>query len=57
MRIGADGTGTVTGTFTAIGGTGRLANASGTAAYAESARLTSASTAAGTYTLDGRLAY
>ena len=57
MRIGADGTATVTGTFTAIGGTGRFSNASGTAAYAESVRLTSASTAAGTYTLDGRLAY
>ena len=55
--FGSDGTGTVVGTWTADGGTGRFAGASGSAAYAESARITGPTSAEGTYTLDGQLDY
>jgi hypothetical protein len=55
--IAPDGTLTVTGTYTATGGTGRFAGASGTAVFDETAYLTDRGTAAGSYTLEGRLAY
>jgi hypothetical protein len=55
--FGADGTGAATGTWTAVGGTGRFADASGSAAYAESLRITGPASAAGSYTLDGLLSY
>jgi hypothetical protein len=55
--FGPDGTGTASGTWTAVGGTGRFAGANGTAAYAESIQITGPSTAVGTYTLDGQLVY
>ena len=42
---------------TAVGGTGRFENASGTAALTGGVRFTSASTTIGSYTLDGRLTY
>jgi hypothetical protein len=42
---------------TAVGGTGRFENASGTATLAGSVRFTSASTTIGSYTLDGRLSF
>jgi hypothetical protein len=48
---------TLVGTWTAAGGTGRFADATGTADYAGAARLTGPTTAVGSYTLEGRLAY
>lgn len=42
---------------TAVGGTGRFENASGSATLAGSVRFTSASTTLGSYTLDGRLSF
>ena len=55
--IGPDGSLTVAGTYTAAGGTGRFAGASGTAVFAETARINPPAPSVGTYTLDGRLAY
>lgn len=55
--FGANGAGTLTGTWTAVGGTGRLAGASGTADYAESVQVTGPATAVGAYTLAGALVY
>jgi hypothetical protein len=55
--IAPDGTIAVAGTYTAVGGTGRFAGASGTAVFDETAHLTDRGTAAGTYTLEGWLAY
>jgi hypothetical protein len=55
--IAPDGSFTVAGTYTAVGGTGRFAGATGTAVFAETAHLTDRGTAAGSYTLEGRLAY
>jgi hypothetical protein len=53
-----DGSATIIGTWTAVGGTGRFAGASGTAAYAETARPDpERGVAIGSYTLDGRLTY
>ena len=52
----ADGL-TLSGIETAVGGTGRFANASGTAALNGAVRFTSASTTVGSYTLDGRLTF
>jgi len=52
----ADGL-TLGGTETAVGGTGRFADASGSAALAGSVRFTSASTTIGGYSLDGRLSF
>jgi len=52
-----DGTATVVGTYTAVGGTGRFAGASGTAVFAETARINPPAPTVGTYTLDGWLAY
>jgi len=57
LTIGAAGTGTAAGPWTAVGGTGRFAGATGAAAYAESVQITGPTTAAGTYTLEGRLSY
>lgn len=55
--FGQDGAGALTGTWTVVGGTGRLAGASGTAAYVESAQVTGPATAVGTYMLTGELVY
>ena len=55
--IAPDGSLAVAGSYTAVGGTGRLAGASGTAVFDETAHLTDRGTAAGSYTLEGRLAY
>ena len=52
-----DGCLTCTGAVTVVGGTGRFAGASGTAAYFDVAHITGPMTAAGVYTLDGGLAY
>jgi hypothetical protein len=52
----ADGL-SLNGIETAVGGTGRFENASGTATLAGSVRFTSASTTIGSYTLDGRLSF
>jgi hypothetical protein len=52
-----DGSLTNTGTVTVGGGTGRFAGASGKAAYFDVVHITSPTTAAGVYTLDGRLTY
>jgi len=52
----ADGL-SLSGTETAAGGTGRFANASGTAALTGAVRFTGPSTTIGSYTLDGRLTY
>ena len=54
--FGPDGV-TLRGTWTAVGGTGRFAAASGTATYVGAARFTGPTTAVGAYTLEGRLAY
>ena len=55
--IAPDGTLTVVGIYTAVGGTGRFVGASGTAVFDETAYLTDRGTAAGSYTLEGRLSY
>lgn len=55
--FGPDGSGRLTGIWTAVGGTGRLTGASGSAAYAESVQVTGPTTAVGAYTLEGELAY
>ena len=55
--IAPDGSLTVAGTYTAVGGTGRFAGASGTAAFAETARINPPAPTVGAYTLDGWLAY
>lgn len=55
--IAPDGTLTVRGTYTAVSGTGRFAGATGTAVFDETAYLTNRGTAAGAYTLEGRLVY
>ena len=53
-----DGSLTVAGTYMAVGGTGRFAVASGTAVFAETARIVpERGIAVGSYTLEGRLAY
>ena len=52
-----DGTATVVGTYTAVGGTGRFAGASGEAVFDETARINPPAPTVGTYTLDGWLAY
>jgi hypothetical protein len=52
-----DYTASIAGTWTVVGGTGRFAGATGTAAYAEEAHATGPTTVVGTYTLDGWLAY
>jgi hypothetical protein len=57
LTFGAAGTGTATGPWTAVGGTGRFAGATGAAAYAESVQITGPATAVGTYTLEGQLSY
>ena len=48
---------TLAGTETAVGGTGRFANASGTASLAGAVAFTSATTTTGSYSLDGTLTY
>ncbi|MEO6528524.1 MAG: hypothetical protein ABIP93_18040 [Gemmatimonadaceae bacterium] len=49
---------TLIGTYTAVGGTGRFAGASGTAVFDETARIDPAGgPTVGAYTLDGRLTY
>ena len=55
--VAPDGSLTVAGTYTAVGGTGRFAGASGTAVFAETARINPPAPSVGTYTLDGWLAY
>jgi hypothetical protein len=55
--FGPDGGVTLAGTWTAAGGTGRFAGARGTAAYTGAAQFTGLASAAGAYTLEGRLAY
>ena len=55
--VAPDGSLTIAGTCTAAGGTGRFAGASGTAVFAETARINPPAPSVGTYTLDGRLAY
>ena len=52
-----DGGLSVAGIYTAVGGTGRFAGASGTAVFDETAHLTDRGTAAGSYILEGRLTY
>lgn len=47
----------LTGTETAVGGTGRFANATGTAQLTGAVRFTSSSTTQGSYRLDGRLSF
>jgi hypothetical protein len=56
-RVAPDRSLTVAGTYTAVGGTGRFAGASGTAVFAETARINPPAPTVGAYTLDGRLAY
>lgn len=48
---------TLLGTETAVGGTGRFANASGTAALTGAVTFTGPTTTTGGYSLDGRLSY
>ena len=55
--IAPDGSVTLAGTYTAVGGTGRFAGASGTAVFAETARINPPAPTVGAYTLEGRLAY
>src|SRR5687768_8086564 len=55
--VAPDGSVTIAGTYTAVGGTGRFAGASGTAAFAETARINPPAPTVGTYTLEGWLAY
>lgn len=55
--FGPNGTGTLTGAWTAVGGSGRFAGASGAAVYAETVQVTGPTTAVGVYTLHGALAY
>ena len=55
--VAPDGSLTITGTYTAVGGTGRFAGASGSAVFAETARINPPAPTVGTYTLDGWLAY
>ncbi len=52
----ADGL-TLAGTETAVGGTGRFADATGTATLAGSVMFTSQTTTIGGYSLDGRLSF
>jgi hypothetical protein len=55
--IAPDGSVTLAGTSTAVGGTGRFAGATGTAVFAETARINPPAPTVGTYTLDGWLVY